>query len=168
MISISGDYNMLKSLVLFAFGALLLSAPAKSDSDQQLPERAKGKFNSSSTLQRVGGNYSVKEIKMKKSGTTVVIFEAEVKNGRADYIVLETDHIHVGIEEGQVLRLSAEVEWKSESEGVKVKADQVLLFIPRQGGAVPVWLLSKKGRRKNLRGSSYLKMHNPQSDFVIL
>lgn len=158
---------MTKLIITAVMSLFTVVAIAGSKSNIQGPQSLLGKFDSKSSFKRVGGNYSVREIKKKKN-STVITFEAEVKNGRADYIVLEADHVHVGVREGQNLRISAEVEWKSGGDSVKVKATQVLLFLPKKGGAVPVWLLSKKGRSNDLRGSSYLKMHNPQSDFVIL
>ena len=132
---------------------------------EQKDEQDVNRFDDSSTMTRVGGNYLVKEIKRTKKGSLLVTFESVVKNGKADFIRLDSDHIHVGVEEGQTLRISAEI---SKGAGKIVDANQILLFLPRAEGPVPVWLLSKKGRKGSLRGSSYLKMHDPKSDYVIM
>jgi hypothetical protein len=51
-----------------------------------------------------------------------------------------------------------------------VDAYQVLLFIPKREGEMPVWMLSKheKGGRGDLNGARYLEMHAPQNDYLIL
>jgi hypothetical protein len=133
---------------------LLIAGQGKSDENQK----------PLSTMKRIGGNYVVEHISQSKDGTFYVEFHSVVATGRGDIIKLESDHMHVGIKEGDKLRISAEV--TSEKDNV-VEANQVLVFVPRVEGPVPVWLLSKKGRQSELGGADYLKMHAPQADYQI-
>ncbi|MEZ4742550.1 MAG: hypothetical protein R3B45_08895 [Bdellovibrionota bacterium] len=155
---------MKKILIVVCSCFFSVAVLAKSEKEKSLHKQNGTSFDNSSTLKRVGGNYVVREIN-RTDNSVVVVFESVVKNGHADLIRLESDHIHIGIEEGQTLRISAEV---SSSTDKEVDASQVLLFIPQAEGSVPVWLLSKEGRKKSLQGSSYLEMHDPRSDYAIL
>lgn len=116
-------------------------------------------------FQKIGGQYIVHSIKRIRHDEFVIEFHSTVKNGKADVVKLVADHVHAGVKLGQSIRISAEID--SELSSV-VNATQVLLFLPRPEGPVPVWLMSKKGRGRDLNGSKYLEMHAPQSDYVIL
>ncbi len=125
----------------------------------------KSQAQAKTTTVRVGGNYKVKKIERLKDSSFLVIFESTETTGRADVIRLESDHIHMGVSEGQVLRISAEV---TADKGKVVEAQQVLLFLPQIEGPMPVWMLSRHSRSESdLNGASYLEMHAPQSDFLI-
>lgn len=115
--------------------------------------------------EKAGGIYEVKEIEKKAGDTFTIRFEAIAKTGRFDVLVLETDHVHVGVEVGAQLRLSAQI---ISEQGATAEVAQVLLFLPVGQSHVPVWLLSKKAPAGELRGSKYLEMHAPTADYTIL
>ena len=115
-------------------------------------------------LQKVGGDYVVEKIEKQASGFFIK-FVAKNLTGEADVIELHSDHVHFGVTEGSTLRLSAEVS-KTKSKEV-VQAAQVLLYLPAPEGFLPVWLLSKNSRGFEKGSTSYLKMHAPQSDYMV-
>lgn len=116
-------------------------------------------------IAKIGGIYKVTRIQKKSDGHFVVEFTSSQKTGKFDVLVLESDHLHVAVEEGKELRLSAEVlkEGKQRTE-----VAQVLLFLPHGDTHVPVWLLSRNAPDRDLRGSRYIEMHAPTSDYLIL
>lgn len=114
-------------------------------------------------LMRVGGDYKVASIEKLERGFKLV-FESTEKTGEADYITLISDHVHFGIEKHAKVRISAEV--KSTGEHT-AEAYQVLVYLPAPEGFLPVWLLSQKSRGFEKGKTNYLKMHAPQSDYMI-
>ncbi len=148
--------------VFIAAAMLILSCVAVSYSNSVVAQSNDTK--TTSTMYKVGGNYIVKKILKNSDESFTVEFHSTVVNGRADIIRLVADHVHFGIKEGATVRISAEV---TSDRGAEVEANQVLVFLPRIEGPVPVWLLSKKGRRSELNGADYLKMHAPQSDYMV-
>lgn len=116
-------------------------------------------------FERVGGSYVVESIDPLANGGFVVMFKSEPQTGKFDVLRLESDHVHVAIKVGDKIRLSAEI--KSFDDNV-AEVSQVLLFLPAMEGHVPVWLLSRGTDNSELRGAPYLKMHAPQSDFIVL
>lgn len=123
-----------------------------------------GEKESDKNVKRVGGIYKVSLIKKLAQDDYKIEFSSVSKTGRYDKLFLESDHVHVGIDEGVELRLSAEV---IEDKGDVAEVGQVLLFFPSGDTYVPVWLLSKKFSNLQLRGSKYLEMHVPTSDYLI-
>ncbi len=113
---------------------------------------------------RVGGDYSVQKISARGDGGFVIEFAAKQPTGKFDLLRLESDHVHLSVTEGQTLRISAEID---EVQGIVANVSQVLIFVPHVGGDVPIWLLSSRGSPADLRGSKYLDMHNPLSDFAV-
>lgn len=116
-----------------------------------------------SQVLRVGGDYVVQKIAQRPGGFTID-FAAKTPSGKFDLLRLESDHVHVSVQEGQTLRISAEI---ADVKGAVANVAQVLIFVPNAGGPVPVWLLSSRGTSGDLRGSKYIEMHNPLSDFAI-
>ncbi|MBF0440777.1 MAG: hypothetical protein HQK54_02620 [Oligoflexales bacterium] len=116
------------------------------------------------SVKRVGGIYRVSSINKMSEGSYRIEFSSVTKTGRYDVLFLESDHVHVGLDEGAELRLSAEV---IEDKGSYAEVGQVLLFFPSGDTYIPVWLLSKKISNFELRGSKYLEMHAPTSDYLI-
>jgi hypothetical protein len=114
---------------------------------------------------RVGGTYKVTEINELKDGAYEILFESTEKSGRFDQLRLESDHIHVAVELGSVLRLSAEI---LKDGGVKADVAQMVLFLPNPKGATPVWMLSNKATSHDLRATKYLDMHVPLNDYSVL
>lgn len=116
-----------------------------------------------SQVERVGGNYLIKKIEKKSDRYFQITFESVKKTGKFDRLVLDSDHVHFSVKEGQQLRISAEI---AEYTRAEAKVSQVLLFLPHVQGYTPVWILSRN-RRRSLRGSKFLEMHAPQSDYRI-
>lgn len=117
------------------------------------------------SVAKIGGVYKVTKIQKKGGDHFVVEFTSTQKTGKFDVLVLESDHLHVAVEEGKELRLSAEVL----KEGKKrTEVAQVLVFLPHGATHVPVWLLSRNAPNRDLRGSRYIEMHAPTSDYLIL
>jgi len=112
---------------------------------------------------RVGGDYEVMSIKEKDGGFTID-FQAVTKTGKFDRLRLDSDHVHFAVKEGQKLRLSAEVVAANKDIA---EVSQVLLFLPHDQGALPVWLLSRQAGSADLRSSRYLQMHAPQADYSV-
>ncbi len=121
-------------------------------------------FPSEPKVARVGGVYFVKSLDRQEDGTFIVMFESETATGKYDLLKLESEHVHIGVQPGQKLRLSAEI---LSSQGNTSEVAQVLLFIPGAGGPTPIWMLSKKNASRDLNGARYLEMHAPQSDFRV-
>lgn len=113
---------------------------------------------------KVGGMYVVKNINQVAEKYFVIEFESQEKSGRFDILKLESDHVHFSVREGQSLRLSAEV---LTEKGNIAEVSQVLLFLPHIQGFTPIWMLSRKADGGDLRGSKYIEMHSPQSDYVV-
>lgn len=120
---------------------------------------------SSDSIQKVGGEYRVSKIDRNSSGVFLIEFKATQPSGRFDILKLESDHVHVSVKVGQVLRLSAEV---LDAQGPVAEVAQMVLFISGQSGRVPVWLLSRKAMGRDLKAVRYLEMHFPANDFVVM
>ena len=121
-------------------------------------------LGANSTLVRVGGEFRVKSIK-KIDGGFVISFTSTDRKAQVQEVRLESAYLHVSVEAGKVLRLSAEV---ATQNGRVVEAKQVLLFLPTAGAYLPVWLLSRSAPSlSGLQGARYLDMHAPQSDFLL-
>ena len=118
----------------------------------------------STAVKRIAGTYKVVSIHKKGTGF-VVEFESETKTGKYDKLLFESDYIHSGVREGNVMRISADL--LQEDNGTAEIA-QLVLFYPAQGSHVPVWMLSKKAVLKRLKGVNYLEMHAPTSDYLVL
>jgi hypothetical protein len=116
-------------------------------------------------VQKVGGEYRVSKIDRNGSGVFLIEFKATQPSGRFDILKLESDHVHVSVKVGQVLRLSAEV---LDEQGPVAEVGQMVLFIYGQSGRVPVWLLSRKAMGRDLKAVRYLEMHFPANDFVVM
>ena len=116
---------------------------------------------------RIGGKFVVQSVKANKAsagGGYTVVFKNNSPDTQIKKIVLETNYVHVGVEVGKTLRLSAE--FNSLQKGV-AKAKQVLVFLPTAKSHSPVWLLSKQQSLSKLTGAKMLDMHAPQSDYLL-
>ena len=119
----------------------------------------------SGIVERVGGDYRVARIDKLDDGTFLIEFKSLHPSGKFDVIRLNSDHVHVAVKSGDRLRLSAEV---LRITGAVAEASQVLLFLKSSRGRTPVWLLSNRYKPRDLTGSSYLEMHVPLNDYMIL
>ena len=142
---------------IFLFGLVLLSS---------LPVTYAEEAREGAQLLRVGGQYRIQKIEKLGDEDFRITFQSEAPSGRADTLVLRSDHIHVAVQEGLSLRLTAEV---VKDQGPILEVTQVLLFLNhRDYGTTPVWLLSKQHVTRDFRGARWLEMHAPQADFLIL
>lgn len=116
-------------------------------------------------IKRVGGQYTVTDIEKLDTRLFRIKFASTAPSGRFDTLVLESDHVHVAVKEGQTLKLSAEI---LSENGATAEVAQMVLFLPHVSGRIPVWLLSTKAPRGELRGSRYLEMHVPLNDYTIM
>ncbi len=116
-------------------------------------------------IEKIGGLFRIMSIERLGDQDFRIKFESEVKTGKHDKLVLRSDHVHLAMQEGQVLRLSAEV---IRDAGSELEVTQVLLFLPNDYGTTPIWLLSSQHPTQEFRGARWLDMHAPQADFLIL
>ena len=121
-------------------------------------------------MERTGGDYTVAGISTHcrgqgQSGCFRIVFDAVHKTGRFDQLVLESNHVNVGVKPGDRIRLSAEV---AVDRGRTAEVSQVVLFEGEPGSHVPVWMLSSKYRAGTGPAARYLEMHSPQTDFLVL
>lgn len=123
------------------------------------------KAKNSQQVSRIGGNYRVDSIRKIKENIYRITFESLEKTGKYDRLVLESDHVNIGVETGMNIRLSAEV---LKEQGAQAEVSQVLLFFPAGDTHVPIWMLSRKVSPRPLRGSKFLEMHAPTSDYFVL
>ncbi len=155
--------NVFYSALLYA--ALSSQVYAKDSSANDTQTRVLNSQTASEGAERVTGLYKVRKIEKNPGNDYVLHFEAENKDGVHDLLVLKSDGLNVKIEEGQVLKLSAEVLKDSKKEQ---EITQVLVFLPSsEYGLSPVWLLSKAHEIREMRGARYLEMHAPASDYQV-
>jgi hypothetical protein len=121
------------------------------------------------TFVKVGGKYRVEEMKRIADDLFAVSFVAVEPSGKFDRLIFHTQHLHLGIEQGQVLQISADVR-QVKSDGAEAEVAQVVLFLPSREGATAIWMLSKDidPGVGALQLRDYLKLHSPQSDYRIL
>jgi hypothetical protein len=136
--------RILQPLVYAFLGLILMASPVS--------------WGQQAVLLKVGGEFLVKSIE-RKNNTYSVIFTSG--DGGKD-LILHTNHVHGGLQQGSKIRLSAEVT----QEGPLLEVNQVMVFLPIPEGVKPVWMLSKsfKGGENPAR---YIEMHDPQSDYVL-
>ena len=121
--------------------------------------------NTGAELVRVGGEFRVKSIEKTQERGFLITFTSTDRKAQVQEITLDSAYLHVSVEEGKVLRLSAEV---ASQRGSTVAARQILLFLPTPGSYLPVWLLSRSAPAlSDLKGAKYIDMHAPQSDFLM-
>jgi hypothetical protein len=113
---------------------------------------------------RIAGDYRVAEIQPIHQGNSFRITFVHEAGEPYERLILESDHIHVGIEQGQTIRLAAEV---LEEHEKYAEIAQVLLFLPTDYGQTPVWMLSRKKPSLELRGAPLIEMHAPAADYAI-
>jgi hypothetical protein len=143
---------------LLVFAIFALSAAPGTNANTEDPKQKQA------TAERVGGDYRIESIQRHDDGTFTVMFQAIVPTGKFDRIRLDCAHLHLGVKEGDVLRISAEI---LTAAGAEAQASQVLVFVDTQQGPAPVWLLSNKVSTKELNGARYLEMHLPATDYMI-
>lgn len=148
----------MKWLLSLLLGVLVSGQSFASDSAVPLP------VDSQAPVKRVGGDYKVTKIQKQNDGHFRIDFESKVKSGRYDHLFLVSDHVNISVQEGSMLRLSAEV---MEDSKTAAEVSQVLLFIPYGETHVPVWMMSARAKNQELKSSKYIEMHAPTSDYLI-
>ncbi|MCX6128855.1 MAG: hypothetical protein NTX25_07300 [Proteobacteria bacterium] len=144
--------------VVISLGILFSSLSAAGKSELRVGEAA-------AQVLRVGGQYRVSQIEKIQENDFRIKFTSEPLTGKNDHLVLHSDHVHLSLQEGQVLRLSAEV---LSDKAQELEVTQVLLFFPSDQGVTPIWLLSSQHTSADFHGARWLDMHAPQSDYLIL
>jgi hypothetical protein len=126
---------------------------------------------SAQKVERIGGDFRIAEIKTLRGSTPSpsderfhIKFVSSDSKSKYSCVVLDSQHVHVGLKEGDTLRMSAEI---AKSEGNCAVASQVVVYVPHVNGAVPVWMLSTTVRPSDHPPGSYLKMHAPSTDYTI-
>jgi hypothetical protein len=113
--------------------------------------------------ERVGGNFKVSKIEKLARGGFSVNFVAAEGSPKISHLHLESDHINAGLQEGDVLRLSADV---VTIKGHTAEVSQIVIFLPGRVGPTPVWMISK--RVKNTEPPAKLiEMHAPSTDYAV-
>lgn len=113
--------------------------------------------------ERIGGNFTVTKIKKLARGGFSVDFKASEGNPPISRLHLESDHINAGLQEGDTLRLSADVLSK---KGHTAEIGQVVVFIPGRSGPTPVWMMSKSASRLE-PPAKLIEMHAPSTDYAV-
>ena len=114
---------------------------------------------------KVSGRFLVTAIENNDDGTSNISFRSTLATGRFDILVIRRTHRHFKIEKGANYKISAEI---VKEEGETGEASQLLVFLVANDSTAPVWLLSEKYAQKDLRGASYIEMHSPTSDYILL
>ncbi|MBP9706235.1 MAG: hypothetical protein KBD78_01225 [Oligoflexales bacterium] len=115
-------------------------------------------------IEQVGGTYKIEAIN-KYVGGVKVIFVSSSSADKYQRLILDTQHIHIGLDVGDELRISSEVESINKST---INIRQVLVFLPAVESHTPVWLTSKNLLVPDFfSNKNILKMHVPQSDYLI-
>lgn len=137
----------------------LVAKPAQGQPPEQAQQRKVA-------YQRIGGLYRIETIEKEKDNSFRIIFESVQKTKNHNKLLLTTDHVHLELEQGFQVRLSAEI---LAQKGDVTEVSQVLLFMPKTdlGTHIPIWLLSNHAPQSELRGARYLEMHSPASDYTI-
>jgi hypothetical protein len=142
---------MMKRILIFSavFMSLIWTAP--------------GHASPAPRLERIGGNFTVAKITRLPKGGFVVEFKASEGTPPVKTLRLESDHINAGLNEGDTLRLSADV---VASSGDTAEVAQVVLYIPGKVGPTPVWMLSK-GSKPMDPPAKLIDLHAPSTDYAV-
>jgi len=151
-----------------ALGLLFLNCSTVAYPEEKIAEpqtsRKEQVEKKDSEFERVGGTFVVTSIKRISEGQFKIIFTAKDGEPRFKTLILESPHVHVAVEEGKELRLSAEI---ISAKGRTAEVSQMVLFIPGRVGHTPVWLLSKHAV-KSAAPAKLLEMHAPSTDYQVL
>jgi hypothetical protein len=115
------------------------------------------------TIERIGGNFTVTKIKKLSHGGFSVDFKAAEGSPAISQLHLESDHINAGLQEGDKLRLSADVLSK---KGHTAEIGQVVVYMPGRSGPTPVWMISKRASKLE-PPAKLIEMHAPSTDFTV-
>ncbi len=119
----------------------------------------------SDSTSRITGEFKIDKITKISPDSYRIVFTNLDKSEPHETLFLDSNQIHMGLSEGQTLRLSAEVFQRNPKTW---EITQVLVFLKTTNSHIPVWLISQTHGPKELRGARYIEMHAPTSDFLIL
>ena len=151
-------------LGILLFGALSLAANASEKVQPQSKQKMAHDSFSDAKINRIGGTFLVKEIKRQHDGKFQIEFISPDPHSPYRKLILETEHVHIGIQEGATLRLSADVLAIKSGEA---EVSQVVLFIPGRAGDNPVWMLSSRIPAGANPPAKLLEMHAPSTDYMV-
>lgn len=129
-----------------------------------ISDQLKAQNQTKAQIQKVAGDYRIEKIIRTDTDSFKIVFHHVNNEEPFATLVLFSNHIHVGLAEGQVLRLSAEVLKRQETF---TEVAQVLAYVPTDYGKTPVWLLSQNRPQLQLRGAKFIEMHAPAADYAI-
>lgn len=115
-------------------------------------------------MQRIGGSFEVTQIERLKDGNFQATFTATQNDTMFKTLVLESSHVHVAVQKGATLRLSADVQAVN---GTTAQIDQVVLFLPGRVGRTPVWMVSRRSKGYQNPPSKLLDLHAPGTDYQV-
>jgi hypothetical protein len=116
------------------------------------------------SVKRIGGDFKVAKISPLSKLGFRVLFRSTSNTAPVQFLQLDAPHLHFGLKEGQVLRLTAEVSGKIKS-GYKV--DQMVLFVPSNGQTNPIWLTSINSKPVAIPPGRLIELHAPRSDYTV-
>jgi hypothetical protein len=114
-------------------------------------------------IERIGGDFIVSTIKRAQNGGFIVEFRANAGSPRIRVLRLESDHVNAGLNEGDKIRLSADV---VASKGDMAEVAQMVLYLPSKIGPTPVWMLSKRNKPLD-PPAKLIEMHAPATDYAV-
>ena len=124
-------------------------------------------FISSSIYARtkVSGIFELVEIKKNVARDYTLTFRPVSHLKKIKILVLNTDHVHSKIRQGDKIKLSAEV---SQLKNGVASVAQMVLFYDSLQGKTPIWMMSKiEKANKGFNASKLLDVHSPQSDYIV-
>ena len=110
----------------------------------------------------ITGHYRVEAIKKTDTDARQIIFRAQDSTTRDKVLVIESDHVHIGLRVGLILKISAEI---LERRKEIIELSQVLLYL--DGGSQRVFQISRNVPFSGLKSARFLEMHSPMNDFLI-
>ncbi len=114
-------------------------------------------------VERIGGNFTVTKISKLSRGGFSVDFKAAEGTPKISRLHLESDHINAGLQEGDTLRLSADVVSIKDNTA---EIGQVVVFLPGRSGPTPVWMMSKRASKMD-PPAKLIEMHAPSTDYAV-
>ncbi len=115
------------------------------------------------SVERIGGNFTVTQISKLSRGGFSVNFKAAQGSPKISRLHLESDHINAGLQEGDTLRLSADVISIKDNTA---EIGQVVVFLPGRSGPTPVWMMSKRASNMD-PPAKLIEMHAPSTDYAV-
>jgi len=135
--------------VVLLLGSLLFSMPLRAKS-----EEVRGRFRVED-ITSLGQNLGFQ--------VTWLADDQKIKQQR---LILVTDNVHLAVKPGLTFSVVAEIR----TEKLDREANIVQMLLLQNGSSLtsPVWLQSKIYPPSELKAASYLEMHAPATDYMVL